>query len=334
MESKTKYLIVKGSGGGGLGDRIRSVLTGIIYAKITQRTIYIDWSDAMLVPDNRNIFNHLFHLKDVDHVSHCPVSDDVFPPVWRGKLHASLDDQYQASELLSWDRQAVIEQFSFDQQKLDYSQQILVMWEFDQLDKFSFHYSEESGNALMRAVAADYLVVNKPIRQAIQKFKQLAFLSHEIIIAVHIRATNEFKQQKSAVKLEGYISQIKHCMRGLPDQTVNGHVKIFLATDNSDVEYQLQAEFPGQLVTREKWFAAPGERIHFNKQCPDAEESLRDAIIEIYLLAESNYLIYQYNSSFGMVADYFFIHNENNICPLVPDFGLMAKIKNKLKNLI
>ena len=325
MNSKKKYLIVKGSGGGGLGDRIRSVLTGIVYAKLTNRTIYIDWSDGKLIPQRRNVFYEIFHLKNISYVSDCPVSDDVLPSIWRGKLDASLHDQYQESALVNWDRQAAIELFSFDQRHLDYPQQILVMWEFDQLDSFSDYYAPESGNTLMRYIAAEHLAVNEVISDEVQRYKQKTFLAQEKIIAVHIRATNEFRQQKSTVELDHYILQIVRCMRPL-----KGQVKIFLATDNSEIERQLQAEFPDQLYTRDKWFAGPGDKIHFNEQCPDADKSLRDAIIEICLLAESDFLIYQHNSSFGMIAHFFFKAQENKVFTLVPSVGLMTRLKCRI----
>ena len=326
MDSKTKYLIVKGSGGGGLGDRIRSVLTGIAYAKLANRTIFIDWSDGKLIPQRRNVFFEIFHLNNIDYVRDCPVSDDVLPLIWQGKLDLSLHDQYQESKLVNWDRQAAIELFSFDQRRLDYPQQILVMWEFDQLASFSSHYAPGPDNSLMKYIAAQHLCVNEQILTEVQHYKQQTYLGQEKIIAVHIRATVEFQRQKYAVKLDHYLWQINRCLRHL-----NGQAKIFLATDNLDMENQLKAAFPGQVCTRNKWFADPGEKIHFNEQCPDADKSLQDAIIEICLLADSEYLIYQYNSSFGMIAHYLFKADDKNVFALVPSFGLLGRLKCRLK---
>ena len=41
-----KYLIVKGSSGAGLGDKIRGLVVAILYAKLTNRIIYVDWNDS------------------------------------------------------------------------------------------------------------------------------------------------------------------------------------------------------------------------------------------------------------------------------------------------
>ena len=334
MDSKAKYLIVKGSGGGGLGDRLRSVLTAIIYAKLTNRIVYVDWTDGKLISQRRNVFYEYFQIKNIDFVTDCPDAEDVFPLSWQGKLDASLHELYQDSGWVGWDRQAAITQYSFDQRHLDYPQKVLVMWEFDQLSDFSYHYSKLSGNALMRNVAREFLTVKKVIADQVQIFRHQDSLEHESIIGVHIRATNEFMRQKNSVTLGQYVSQINHCIRVLKAENDKHQFSIFLATDNKEVERQLETKFPGRIRTREKWFAAPGEKIHFNDQCPDAEKSLNDAIVEICLLAESDYLIYQYNSSFGMMADYFFKADANNIFALLPGAGILSKVKAHLKNLM
>lgn len=334
MDERTKYLVIKGSGGGGLGDRVRSVLAGIIYARLSNRAIFVDWSDGMLIPQSRNVFYELFQLNNIRHVQHCPSSDDVFPEVWKDKLQVSLHDQYLASSLGKWDRQAAIDQFSFDQRVLDYRHEVLVMWEFDQLDRFAFHYADGSVNSLMRKIAAEHLAVNSLIADRVREFRRLSYLPGEIVIAVHIRATNEFKKQKNAVSLAQYLSQIRRCIRDCSAQSNQGKFKLFLATDNRDIENQLHEAFPGQLVTREKWFSQPGDRIHFNRHCPDAEKSLQDALIEVCLLAESDYLIYQHNSSFGILADILFKANRKNIYPLMPQITLPARMINRVKRLM
>lgn len=326
MSDHRKYLIVKGSGGGGLGDRIRSVLTAIVYAKLSNRTIYVDWSDGKLVEHHRNVFYNIFRLKNIAHTSSRPACNDVLPSAWRGKLDMSLHDLYEASGFSDWDRQAAIQRFSFDQSNLDYPNKILVMWEFDQFDRFSAFYSPKSGRCIMRDIVSEHLGFTEQITNEVQRFKQKAYSAGEAIIAVHIRATDEFKQQKNTVYLDKYVSRIKSCLRASKHKA-----KIFLATDNSEIERLMHLRFPGQLITREKWFAAPGDRIHLNRECPDADKSLRDAMIEICLLADSDYLIYQYNSSFGMFADFMFKSNAENIFKLVPAAGSLAWLKGRLK---
>lgn len=334
MNGKTKYLIIKGSGGGGIGDRIRSVLTGIIYAKLSKRTIFVDWSDGRLIPQRRNVFYDLFELKNIDHTDRCPVSDDVFPGTWKGKLRASLHDQYRTLSLQQWDRQVAIDQFSFDQTVLDYPHEVLVMWEFDQLERFSSHDAHGSALSQMQKVAAEHIGINPAIAAKVQEFRQRAFLPGEAIISVHIRATDEFRRQKNAVNLEQYISRIRRCMQMAATQGNQEKIKIFLATDNREIEDLLRGKFAGQLVTRNKWFALPGERIHFNRSCPDAQQSLHDAMVELCLLAESDYLIYQHNSSFGMTAHFFSKSMAGHVYPLEPESTMALRIKNRITNLL
>jgi hypothetical protein len=46
-----KYLLVKSSVGSGLGDRIRAVLSAILYAQQSDRRIKIMWDDGLYGPD-------------------------------------------------------------------------------------------------------------------------------------------------------------------------------------------------------------------------------------------------------------------------------------------
>jgi len=65
-----KYLVVIGTGG--MGNRIENLLTCILYAKLTNRILFVDWSDSAFSKDGKNIFNKFFPLLDVDHVVHLP----------------------------------------------------------------------------------------------------------------------------------------------------------------------------------------------------------------------------------------------------------------------
>ena len=329
MKLNEKYLIVKGSGGGGLGDRLRCVLTAIAYAKLTDRCLYVDWSDGKLVADNRNVFFDLFALQDVKFTQTLPQSDDVYPATWRGRLGESLHTLYNELNSLKWDRKAAIDNFSFDQKFLDYPEQILVMWEFDQLTKLLDYYPQNTEQALMRDLADRHLSFEQKIVQSASQFQQKHFAANKTLIAVHIRATDEFKAQKDNVLLDQYKVQIKAFLNADPD-----NCKLFLATDNSDIEKQLEIEYPQHIVTRDKWFAKAGDKLHFNDNCPDQFQALIDATVELYLLASTDYLIYQHNSSFGMSAHILSHAVEENIAALIPGQHTLDRVKKTVKSLL
>ena len=323
MTNSEKYLIVKGAGGGGIGDRLRCVLSGIAYAKLTGRVLYVDWSDGKLVHDSRNVFNELFELKNIQSVQDCPQFDDVYPLAWKGRLNESLHKLYTEFDPHGWDRKAALKQFSFDQSCLDYSNQVLVMWDFDQFSQIASALNQKSSLDFACQLAGEHIAASPSIAEQVNEFFSQNFLVNEKVIAAHIRATTEFDEIKSSVQIYQYIKAIKRHTNYSAD-------KIFLATDNSSVEEIINQKFPGIVKTRKKWFAQPGERIHFNDDCPDPEAALVDAAVEMFLLARSDFLIYQQNSSFGMAAHILSLASKQNITPLFAKPSLMSQVGKKL----
>lgn len=326
--SKQKYIIVKGAGGGGLGDRIRCVLSGVVYAKLTGRVLFVDWSDGKLIPDSRNIFNELFSFTDTNFVSKCPVSDDVWPLAWRGRLDESLDKLYTEFDPQGWDRKAALQKFSFNQTKLDYPAQTLVMWDFDQFADLAC-LSDNEPLKLAQQLTQKHLKPSVNIRTLIDDFKAKTFAKDEQTIGVHIRATNEFDLIKSSVSFDQYDDAVNRALKN-----TSSNVKIFLATDNVDVESALRQKFPDKVITRKKWFAKAGERLHLNDDCPEPERALIDALVEMLLLAECDYLIYQQNSSFGRCAHIFSEASEDRITPLFVRQSIRNRVKNKVSDIL
>jgi len=278
-----KFLIVKGAGGGGLGDRIRCVISGLAYSKLTDRTLFVDWSDGKLIPDYRNVFNDLFALSQIDHVTQCPVTDDVWPKAWQGRLNESLHTLYTEYDPHGWNRQAACDMFSFDQTKLNYAHKALILWNFDQFDQIAQQYRQDSFQ-LAQELTRTHLRPCANIQTAINDFRHENFPESEKVIGVHIRATNEFDLIKSSVDLDQYFKVI--------DKILNHTAAtLFLATDNVDVQRILDERYPGRIITRNKWFAKAGERLHFNDDCPQPEKALIDAMTEMLLLSKCDYLI-------------------------------------------
>lgn len=57
-----KYVVLKGCAG--LGNRLITAMKAIQYAKITDRCLFIDWSDGLLGPKGINIFDEYFQIVD------------------------------------------------------------------------------------------------------------------------------------------------------------------------------------------------------------------------------------------------------------------------------
>jgi hypothetical protein len=57
------------------------------------------------------------------------------------------------------------------------------------------------------------------------------------------------------------------------------------------------------VMTTNHWYPKPGARIHDNRACPDRLESGVESLIDLYLLAECDYLIIDSSSSYSYVAN-------------------------------
>ena len=82
--SSENYLVVKGAGGGGLGDRLWGVLAGILYCRLTGRALHVDWRDGLLGDPDVNAFYGLFELSGIKTIRTLPEPSDlasVYPPV-------------------------------------------------------------------------------------------------------------------------------------------------------------------------------------------------------------------------------------------------------------
>jgi hypothetical protein len=84
--SKDKFLIVKGKAG--MGNRILSALDGILYSRITNRKLIIDWSDYTYSNDKSNVFPRFFTihgLSSLENFFDANYVKTVCPAIWQNQ---------------------------------------------------------------------------------------------------------------------------------------------------------------------------------------------------------------------------------------------------------
>jgi hypothetical protein len=292
-----KALVVKGSGGGGLGDSIRVVLVGILYSKLSGRSFFVDWSHGLLGEKNVNVFNLVFQLRGVGALDGIPRTDSVFPPSWRSRTEKSLNEVYRDDGVSTWDRALAIETYSFDLSKLDYSNEMLLMWEFDQLPKLRPYLEHARKTASDAQILGEVWAAHLRPHPSIQVEVDRAWLQirGSPVIGVHVRMTSEFALSKGDIELSQYYSAIDAIRKRNPE------APIFLATDNSECKSRLMERYAG-ISTRPKWFDKPGLPLHLGDRCPDRLQATKDALVELLILSRCDYLVRPASSSFSMVA--------------------------------
>ncbi len=284
-----KYLVVKGIAG--LGNRILAVLTGILYARLSGRILIVDWRDSTYSHDGSNAFPHLFHCPSCRSTEYIPTTDSVLPLFWRGRLHESVEHLRKpfGNNKEFWLMSSI------DMDRLDYPEDVLVMWTYiDKVELLRKHFKtslnelhQVSSRVILSRLLREGLLLHPLIRERVEEFKN-NFLSGKTA-GVHVRFTDHRAKLKSILKKLDVL---------LKQET---ELQIFLATDNLMVKNLFQERYR-TVITTQHWYPAPGSRIHQNPGCTDRLENAVEALVDLYLLAECNYLIVDTSSMFSYLA--------------------------------
>ena len=293
-----KTLLVKSTGGAGLGDSIRALLAGLHYATVSGRRLAVAWDDGLYGERGVDVFPELLRLVDVDTAS-LPELDaqSVWPEPWRGALQLSLGEVYGRERADDWHRGWALRHLSFDQQRFDYPEQVLVMWDFDQFPASWAAADPERrlGNSpeeALRTFAARHL---RPGARVLSEVRRVRSRFAPRMVGVHIRKTFESGGETRHVALGEVFSVVDRLLRS------GGAEGVFLATDNSEVEAAFLQRYP-QTVTSGKRFGPPGVALHFDETVSDRTQGAVEALADLYLLAGCDFLVYPGSSSFSRVA--------------------------------
>ena len=286
LMSEDKLLLVKGIEG--LGNRMLCALTGILYARLTGRKLLVDWGDFFYSSDGSNAFPGFFQCSSCALAGDIPQTDSVRPAIWRGHLDES-----------GWsmrERYGNYHALSVNVARLDYEEDVVVLCTFgDAVEALRNHFSRvlkvfagESRGAILRRLLHENLQLHPRIRERVDQFKRERFT--QATVGVHVRYTDLRSNLWTILKT------LNALLKRVPD------LQIFLATDSLLVRAVFEENYPA-VVTTPHWYApAPGVAIHYNEHRPDAMESGVEALVDLYLLAECDYLIIDTHSTFAYVA--------------------------------
>jgi hypothetical protein len=290
--NSNKYVLVKGRAG--LGNRIQGVLNGILYARLTGRRIIVDWGDHYYSNDGSNVFHRFFQCSLYNSTDEIPCTDSVSPSIWRGRLRES---SYDIGRPYGINRNPdkIQEKLSIDLTKLDYQEDVLVMLTFTQQVKLLRshfkgelkEFSQAKTYAILRKLLQKDLILHPQIRGRVNQFKSNNF--NGITVGVHIRYTDH------RASLWAIIQKLNSLLKSEPG------LQIFLATDNIKIKNMFEESYQ-YVITTSHWYPEPGKMLHGNQRCPDLVEGGIEALVDLYLLAECDYLIIDTSSTFSYVA--------------------------------
>lgn len=281
-------LLVKGSAG--LGNRILSLLSAILYAKLSGRRVAVDWSDSLYARNRENSFPLLFSKPVSAPMDSRPAS--VAPPRWRDYVDVPAEDLLNTLK-----RRRERSALRADLSRLDHPEDVLVFWaQEERVHQMRRHFHGEfkplagkTDDAILRDLIRSELTLHPEIAARVSEFKQRRW--SEEVVGVHMR----YSDRRGRIQ-----KTYRHV-----DRIVARHPRasVLLATDNEDLLRDARDRYgAGRLITTEKWFPVPGQPIHRTAQGPDGLRKAQDALLEMYLLSSCRWLVGDHRSSFAYVA--------------------------------
>ena len=186
--------------------------------------------------------------------------------------------------------------YSIDVRRLDYDEDIIVFWYYTQqirslkthLRDTSYGFVGLDTGGIIRKVLMEQMKISDEVRQHIDDFKSATGWPKKVI-GVHIRHTD------MRTNLAHYERALRRFIECSPD------AHIFLATDNWQVNQEYHKRFKNVFSTP-KWFPDGFSSMHQNPTCPDKVVNGFESLVDMYLLADCDYLIYPSSSTFSWVS--------------------------------
>jgi hypothetical protein len=286
------WLVVKGKAG--MGNRMLALITGVLYARLSGRRLFVDWSDYTYSSAGENAFLQFFRCPDFDPSDTLPESDSVAPPLWRTHLSSSVSNVVRElgphhNARMFWKVRGI------NLRRLEYPEQVVVMW--DQYERINWlrpyflgrfaYLGRQSTRRILADLLRHDLVLDPAIQARVDHFAAAHF--GQPTVGVHVR----FGERRVAV--EQILAAVARLRRSEPE------VQIFLCTDNIDVKAEVERRFD-RIVSTPHWYPPAGKDAHQNPDCPDRLEQGVEALVDMYLLARCPRLILDSRSTFSLVA--------------------------------
>lgn len=294
VTSKSGIVLLKGKAG--LGNRILALLTAILYSKLANRHLLVDWRDGMYADSGVNAFPLLFSCRSASALVEDLPSGSVHPWMWIQGLGLSAKEMERLMGVEGGSGCPFTgEVYSFDPRCLHYQEDVLVMWSLiARIAPMRRHFHGPWRH--WRALADDQLLARLlkeelEVHPAIQA--RCAEVQHGWLdrprIGIHVRHSDR------TTNLNRLRRRVAELRQRHPEAV------LFLATDSQAVLDDFQSRF-GEVLTVPKWLPESGPLHQPSGACPDRLAMARAALVDMRLLASCDQLIVNENSSFSLIT--------------------------------
>lgn len=299
----------------GLGNRLYTLSQAISYAEKSGRVLLIDWRDGQFDSNGVDAFSKFFTLKDVSYKKLEEVDfstgRSVYPKVWKELLDKNVYDSFEQDAVtltyLPFRFQKFFKKISFkagywkhlDNDRSGGIMNLLSSKNFER-GEYLPKYRKEDVVVFVdfspppkEKIIRENIILNDPVLEKINRFVEEKKLDNNTI-GIHIRYTDK-KPDSSFDKLYEEIEKV-----------YKSGMNLFLATDNKAIIDMFQSKY-GNVILYPKYLPdEQKEGLHqwalYNKQEGLKTTMFEESIIDMWLLAKCEYLIYQRNSSFSNIS--------------------------------
>lgn len=287
-----RALLIKAKGG--LGNRMLAGVTGVILAQLTGRTPVIDWRDGLYVPQGTNLYPLLFRDPTGIDPACFDAASSVAPDLWSGRL-AEQPVRIIARHFPNRHSSPFIyRRLSVPLTGRDPAARVGVFWSYlpklarlrrrMQADR---RFDGRHLDAITQDMLHRFFTPNDRVRQTIG---DLFAGRPRPVIGVHIRFTD---RKVPLAKIERALSRLR---ARFPESD------IFLATDSAAAQSYITDRF-ARVFTTTKQLVEDGQALHYaGTQMHDPVREAENAVIDMFALAECDWLIHSRHSTFSVAA--------------------------------
>jgi hypothetical protein len=268
-------------------------MCGLLYSRLSKRELAVDWTDPTYSEDGSNVFRKLFRcsaLFECDDFG--SVGDSVYPSIWPGHLEESAQAM---ADRHRFDPDDARRELSIDVRRLDYDAQVVVLTGLpDEIEVLKQRYQgllpeldRLERPQLMAKLLAEQLVPCPEVRRRVDNFKDAYFGRRTI--GMHVRFSDK------RIRLLPMLRQLNELLKQESD------LQVFVATDNEAILRLIQRHY-SNVIAAPHWYDQRGAALHYSQSNGDRMEGAIDALTDLYLLADCDYLIVDTTSSFSLLA--------------------------------
>jgi len=303
---------------GGLGNRMLSTASAVVYAQQTKRDYHIDWSDGIYAPKSENAYTNLFESTQQTDMSTIINREwKVMPEVWENQLELSPSEVISKYYAKHHSDPFISRKLSAPLSKEIPQKTIEVFWAYtSKMGRISQVLNETPRRKLQNSFLTVLNTHFKPTEKLTNRLDDF-FSQYNSILGVHVRYTD------LKVSLDKVVNSVKKA------QSKNSNTYLFLSTDSQKVENLFRNKFDN-VITAEKKFRTGNKQLHIVENYKEKYVDAEAAVFDLYALARCNALVFSSKSSFSRVSALVGNFEKKDLFD-IDQLNLMGQLKNKMQ---